>query len=185
MGVEMDTSDDEFLESTSIHDLGENFLKFFCKKVVVSFLNEFGLISHQINSYNDFIKNGIQGAFNSFGEIIVEPRFNPSQKGEGQWRYASVRFRKVILDLPIFQGKEGNVKEFNMLSRHVRLQNMTYSARMKVNIDVQLYTQKLVISDQFKTGKYQFVDRDILIEENRDFFFFFFFSQKDSFDCEV
>ena len=42
----MDTSDDEFLESTSIHDLGENFLKFFCKKVVVSFLNEFGLISH-------------------------------------------------------------------------------------------------------------------------------------------
>lgn len=170
-GVEMDTDDDEFLESTSIHELGEKFLKIFCKKAAVSFFNEYGLISHQINSYNDFIKNGIQRAFDSFGEIIVEPGFDPSKKGEGEWRYASVRFGKVTLDPPIFWGGEGNVKEFNMLPRHARLQNMTYSARMKVNIDVQVYTQKLVRSDKFKTGKDQFVDREILSEENRDIFF--------------
>ena len=144
-GVEMDTDDDEFLESTSIHELGEKFLKIFCKKAAVSFFNEYGLISHQINSYNDFIKNGIQRAFDSFGEIIVEPGFDPSKKGEGEWRYASVRFGKVTLDPPIFWGGEGNVKEFNMLPRHARLQNMTYSARMKVNIDVQVNKSNFLI----------------------------------------
>lgn len=35
----------------------------------------------------------------------------------------------------------------------------------------QVYTQKLVRSDKFKTGKDQFVDREILSEENRDIFF--------------
>ena len=38
-GVEMDTDDDEILKSTSIHELGEKFLKLFCKKAAVSFSN--------------------------------------------------------------------------------------------------------------------------------------------------
>jgi uncharacterized membrane protein len=137
-GVEMEIDDDDFLELNSIYDLGEKFLKTFCKKAAMSFFNEYGLISHQINSYNDFIKNGIQKAFDSFGEIIVEPGYDPSKKGEGEWRYASVRFGKVTLDQPSFWGGDGNGKEYNMLPRHARLQNMTYSSRMKVNIHVQV-----------------------------------------------
>lgn len=167
-GVEMEIDDDDFLELNSIYDLGEKFLKTFCKKAAMSFFNEYGLISHQINSYNDFIKNGIQKAFDSFGEIIVEPGYDPSKKGEGEWRYASVRFGKVTLDQPSFWGGDGNGKEYNMLPRHARLQNMTYSSRMKVNIHVQVYTQRLVSSDKFKTGKAQYVDRNVVSEDNRD-----------------
>ncbi|KAG2700336.1 hypothetical protein I3843_07G225000 [Carya illinoinensis] len=164
-GFDMDVDDEEFIESYSIHDLDQEFLKRFCKKAAMSFFNEYGLISHQINSYNDFIENGLQKVFDSFGEIIVEPGFDPSKKGESEWRYASVRFGKVSLDQPSFWGGE---KDNDMFPRHARLQNMTYSSKMKVKIHVQVYTQKLVRSDKFKTGKDQYIDRDVINEDNRD-----------------
>lgn len=154
--MDLDLDDDEFLDSSSIHDLDEGSLRSFCKKAAMSFFDEYGLISHQINSYNDFIKNSLQKIFDSFGEIVVEPGYDPSKKGESEWRYASVRFGKVNLDKPSFWGGEsgdGNGKEYNMLPRHARLQNMTYSSRMKVNIHVQVNTIKLVQFCPFHSDK--------------------------------
>ncbi|KAJ7966268.1 DNA-directed RNA polymerase subunit beta [Quillaja saponaria] len=156
------------IDSTSIHELGQEFLKKFCKEASVSFFDEYGLISHQINSYNHFIKYGLQKTFDSFGELIVDPGYDPSKKGEGGWRYVSLKFGKVTLEPPTFWGGEGNDKEYKMLPRHARLQRMTYSARMKVNVHVQVYTQKLVRSDKSNTGEEQCIDRDIISDESRD-----------------
>ncbi|KAM1330099.1 hypothetical protein FF1_042788 [Malus domestica] len=171
-GVDMDIDDsdydDEYDYSTSLQDLGEGFLKNFCKEAATSFFNEYGLISHQINSYNDFIQNGIQRVFSSFGEIIVEPGYDPSKKGDNEWRYALVKFGKVTLGRPSFWGGSDNDKEYNMLPRHARLQNMTYCAKMKVNITVEVYNQRLVSSDKFKTGKERFLDKEILSTDTRD-----------------
>lgn len=135
---DMDIDDDEVIELTDIHDLGEEFLKIFCKEASMCFFNDYGLISHQINSYNDFISNGIQRVFDSFGEMTVEPGYDPSKKGESEWRFASVRFGKVTVDQPSFWGGLGEGKELNMLPRHARLQNMTYASKMKVNVHVQV-----------------------------------------------
>ncbi|XP_015884035.3 DNA-directed RNA polymerases IV and V subunit 2 [Ziziphus jujuba] len=175
-GVDMDfdddeDDDDEFIEPTGIEDLGEDMredLKKFCKEASIQFFNEYGLISHQINSYNYFISNGIQRVFDSFGEMIVEPGYDPSKKGENGWRFASVRFGKVTLDKPTFWGGLGDGKELDMLPRHARLQNMTYASKIKVNTHIQVYSKKLVRSDKFKTGKEQYVDREIITDENRD-----------------
>ncbi|KAK9947904.1 hypothetical protein M0R45_003500 [Rubus argutus] len=164
----MDIDDDELDDSTSIHDLGEVNLKDFCKEASISFFNEYGLISHQINSYNDFVENGIQRVFDSFGEILVDPGYDPSKKGDTDWRYASVRFGKVTLNRPCFWGGSDNDKEYNMLPRHARLQNMTYSARMKVNVTLEVYTKNLVKSDKFKTGKEQYLDKQNVKTESRD-----------------
>lgn len=169
-GTDMDTDDDDYSEPVNIHDLGETFLKDFCKKSSMAFFNEYGLISHQLNSYNDFIKSGIQKSFDYFGEIVVQPGYDPSKKGDGEWRYASVKFGKVTLDKPKFWGGAASGKEYNMLPRHARLQNMTYSSRMKMNINVEVYTQRLVRSDKFKTGQDQYVDKDLLSQDNRDIF---------------
>lgn len=137
-GGDMDIDDDEFGESTGIHDLGEEFLKKFCKEVSICFFNHHGLISHQINSYNDFIRNGIQRVFDSLGEMIVEPGYDPSKKRESEWRFASVRFGNVTIDKPSFWGGLGDGKELDMLPRHARLQNMTYASKIKVNVHVQV-----------------------------------------------
>uniref|UniRef100_A0A5B7ANF1 DNA-directed RNA polymerase subunit beta n=1 Tax=Davidia involucrata TaxID=16924 RepID=A0A5B7ANF1_DAVIN len=169
-----DDVDDDLMDSkAAIQDLGEDFLRNFCRKASVSFFEQYGLISHQLNSYNDFIKHGIKNVFNSIGEIIVQPGYDPSKKGENEWKYASVKFGEVTLERPRFWTGEkfsaDSGKEFlDLLPRHARLQNMTYSSRMKVQINVQVYTQKLVRSDKFKTGKEQYLHKEVISEDNRD-----------------
>lgn len=142
MGI-FDTMDIDDLFEEDVRDLGEDFLKNLCKKAATSFFEQYGLISHQLNSYNDFIENGIQNVFDSLGEITVEPGYDPSKKGEGDWRYASVKFGKVTLEPPrFFTGEkfssDNGIEFVNFLPRHARLQNMTYSSKMKVHVDFQV-----------------------------------------------
>lgn len=141
-------NDGDYLMDSTVRDLGEEFLKNFCRKAATLFFEQYGLIGHQLNSYNEFIKNGIQNVFDSVGEITVEPGFDPSKRGEGEWRYASVKFGKVTLERPKFFTGENfssdNGKEFvDMLPRHARLQNMTYSSRMKVQVHFQVILEEV------------------------------------------
>ena len=135
--MDVDEDDDVFDELFSVQQLGEEFLRSFCRKAAVSFFNQYGLISHQLNSYNDFIKYGLQKAFDYFGEFVIHSGYDPSKKGEGDWRHARVRFGKVTVERPTFWAVTGG-NELKMLPRHARLQNMTYSSRMKVNVDLQV-----------------------------------------------
>lgn len=144
LNMDIDEDDDVFDELVSVQELGEEFLRNFCRKAAVSFFNQYGLISHQINSYNDFIKYGLQNTFDSFGEFVIHSGYDPSKKGEGDWRHARVKFGKVTVERPTFWAVTGG-NELNMLPRHARLQNMTYSSRMKVTVELQVskYQQQL------------------------------------------
>ncbi|KAK6237051.1 hypothetical protein SCA6_012388 [Theobroma cacao] len=165
--IDLDVDDDVCDEVLSVQQLGEEFLRGFCKQAAVSFFKEYGLISHQLNSYNAFIKYGLQNTFDSFGEFLIHSGYDPSKKGEGDWRHARVRFGKVTVERPTFWAVSGG-NELNMLPRHARLQNMTYSSRMKVNVDLQVYTAKSVKSDKFKTGREEFVEEEVVYQDNRD-----------------
>lgn len=147
--MDIDDDDDEFSDddeemtaSDIIHDLGEPFLRDFTRKAATAFFDQYGLISHQINSFNDFIQHGIQEAFDSFDELKIEPGYDPSRKGDGEWKRARVRFEKVTLDKPQFWAGEKLAESgkgyLNLLPRHARLQNMTYSSRMKVSVYFQV-----------------------------------------------
>ncbi|CAM8901080.1 unnamed protein product [Rhodiola kirilowii] len=180
-GMQIDSEDDDLMEtddeeveeslgSVSLEDMGEDCLKNFFKKASISFFEKYGLISHQINSYNEFINSGIQKVFDSIGEISVSPGFDPSKKGDNEWRYASVRFGKITLEPPSFSPGEKAAGEIKLLPRHARLQNMTYSCQMKVETFIEVYTQKLVRSDKFKTGKEQCHQKEVIHEEKREVF---------------
>lgn len=175
--MDLDVSIDDYFngddDGGDISDMTVDFLESFCKGAARSFFDEWGMISHQLNSYNDFIENGIQRVFDSLGEIVVEPGYDPSKKREGGWKYASVTFGKVTLERPRFwtgeKPQEDLRKEFlNLKPRHARLQNMTYSSRMKVDIKLEVYTKELIKSDKFKTGKEQYINKKVLSEEKRD-----------------
>lgn len=58
-----------------------------------------------------------------------------------------------------------------MLLRHARLQRMTYASKIKIDVQVQVYTPKKVQSDKFKTGKEESIDREIIMEEKREITF--------------
>jgi DNA-directed RNA polymerase IV and V subunit 2 len=112
-------------------------LEKFCREASRSFFNEIGLISHQINSYNEFISRGLQELFDSLGEVVVEPGYDPSKKGPGSWKHATIKFGRVKLEKPVFwSGKDET--DINFKPRHARLQNMTYASKMKVQVTIQV-----------------------------------------------
>ncbi|CAA6665137.1 unnamed protein product [Spirodela intermedia] len=157
-------------ENLSSKDLGENYLHRFCKEAAHAFFNDFGLISHQINSYNDFVDNGLQKIFDSLGEVNVDPEYDPSKKGSSGWRHARITFGKVRLESPTFWTERHNSSDepLKLLPKHARIQNMTYSARMFVEVNVKVYTKELVKSDKFKTGKQQYINNKVLNEDTRE-----------------
>ncbi|CAA2987375.1 DNA-directed RNA polymerases IV and V subunit 2-like [Olea europaea subsp. europaea] len=171
-----DDSDSDGEAESCLRELGKEFLKGFCKKTSTAFFEQYGLISHQINSYNDFIKHGIQQMFDSIGEIVVEPGYDPSKRGDGDWRYASLKFGKVTLEQPTFWTGEkfsadGGKEFLEMYPRHARLQNMTYSSRIKVETHLQVYSKNVARSDKFKTGVEQFVENKVLNDYHSDIIF--------------
>lgn len=136
---DMDIDPDEYSNEEILKEVGDAQVVKYCEIFSKLFFEQYGLISHQINSYNQFISTGIQSIFDSFGDLVVTPGFDPSKKGDGDnYRYASVKFRTVTLDRPKFWCGEGSTQEFKMLPRHARLQRMTYASKMKVNVHVQV-----------------------------------------------
>ncbi|KAG9454745.1 hypothetical protein H6P81_007649 [Aristolochia fimbriata] len=178
-----------FEEDTSSDDedygrLDEDFLGRTCKEAFKCFFEEYGLITHQLRSYNDFIRNGLQKVFDSVGEITVEPTFDPSLGLDGDRKYASITFGKVKIEKPaLWIDKKPNDSELKtgiraekeehmkLLPRHARLMNATYSGRLKVDVKWQVYTLHSVTSDKFKTGKESYIDRKVLNEGNNEVMF--------------
>ncbi|XP_057766038.1 DNA-directed RNA polymerases IV and V subunit 2-like [Salvia miltiorrhiza] len=167
-------SDSEDEVDCALQEVDKGFLKGFCKKASTAFFEQYGLISHQINSYNDFVKYGIQQVFDSVGEIMIEPGYDPSKRGDGEWRRATLKFGKVTLDRPTFwtgekfSSADGAKEYLELLPRHAHLQNMTYSSRIKVETHLQVYTEGLSRSDKFKTGVDKVVEKTILNECQTD-----------------
>ncbi|XP_010937061.1 DNA-directed RNA polymerases IV and V subunit 2 [Elaeis guineensis] len=149
-------------------DMNVGSLEKFCKEAARSFFAEWGLISHQINSYNEFIEHGIQDLFDSLGEVNVEPGYDPSKKRGAEWRHATVSFGKVRLEKPSFWSGRDDLPEENLklLPRHARLQNMTYSSQMKVEVRVLVYTQEK--SDKAKTGKDAYIVKNVVSDKKKE-----------------
>ncbi|KAJ6731475.1 DNA-DIRECTED RNA polymerase D SUBUNIT 2B-RELATED [Salix purpurea] len=112
--------------------------------------------------------SGLQRVFDSFGGVAVEPGYDTSKQKEGEWRRALVRLGKVTINRPSFWGGTSSDAEHNMFPSHARLQNMTYSVRMKIHVNVQVYTQTVGRSDKFKTGIDKVVQKNVVHTENRE-----------------
>ncbi|KAF9591990.1 hypothetical protein IFM89_011573 [Coptis chinensis] len=157
--------EDERVEEVTFTEEG---LSKLCREASRSFFKEYGLLSHQIHSYNDFVENGVQKVFDDIGEIDVEPGYDPSKKGgDGGWRRAKVKFGKVKLEKPMFWSNDSG-KALKFLPRHARLQHMTYSSRMKVEIDFEVFKLENKSSDKFKTGKETYTQKVGISKEKKE-----------------
>ncbi|XP_047073529.1 DNA-directed RNA polymerases IV and V subunit 2-like [Lolium rigidum] len=143
-------------------DMSVESLEKFCKEAARSFFSERGLISHQINSYNDFVSHGLQELFDSLGETTVEPDYDPSKK-MGAWRHATIKFGRVKLGKPEFWADNSDLDEqaLKLKPVHARLQNMTYSSKINVEMTVQVYS--LGPSEKSKTGKDPYIQKKVIL----------------------
>ncbi|XP_078444750.1 DNA-directed RNA polymerases IV and V subunit 2-like [Wolffia australiana] len=153
-----------------IDDDTEDRLVRFRKEAGRAFLEEFGLISHQINSYNAFVENGIQRIFDSLSEVDVSSGEEALKKGSRYLRRARITFGKVRLELPTFwtEDHDSYGEPLKLLPRHARLQNLTYSARMLVEVKVEENTEEALKGEKFKAGKGEYTSTKVLNAESRE-----------------
>jgi len=84
--------------------------------ILRSFVDERGLIKYQIDSYNDFIKNRLQGIFDEIGAI------NPENE---KLREFKVKLGRVRLGKPSVKEADGSLRE--ILPIEARLRDLTYA----------------------------------------------------------
>ncbi|GLJ17285.1 hypothetical protein SUGI_0299990 [Cryptomeria japonica] len=131
---EIESSDDEpDVTKGSDNGLSDTELCTFVRDTTKAFFDEYGLVSHQINSFNDFMTHGLQKVFDNVGEIEVESEHNPQKRTlDVRWNRASISFGRVTVEKPSYCNKEG--KLLPLKPAEARLRNMTYSSPVHVEM---------------------------------------------------
>ena len=121
--------------------------------VVDAFFEENSLVKHQINSYNNFIENGIQNIIDSVGDIKLFK--NNEEDG-------SIEFKNITLNSP--QNTEIDGQVHSISADEARLRNLTYASSLFVDI---VYKSKNNVENFNKC----FIGKiPIMIQSNLDLF---------------
>ncbi|KAF2107630.1 hypothetical protein BDV96DRAFT_505850 [Lophiotrema nucula] len=106
-----------------------------CWEVISSFFNTKGLVSQQLDSYDEFTRNTIQDIVRENGNVILEqnvavendPDPNPIVK-----RRYEITFGRVYLARPTHTEGDGTTQQ--LYPHEARLRNLTYSGAMMAEI---------------------------------------------------
>ena len=103
-------------------------------KVEQTLMEEQGLVSHQMRSFDDFMNRGIQKLMDDMSEIEIMT--NKSSPTEKRCRCVKLRFRKVYISKPDVIGKNGDVRK--LLPNEAMCRNLTYSAKIEVDVHIKV-----------------------------------------------
>ena len=110
-----------------------------CWKILDKYFEEnpTSLVSHHIESYNDFMNNGISQIFREKNPIIISKNMN---KG-GEYKYqlklylGGKKGEKIYFGKPIIFDTN---KEHYMYPNHARLRNFTYGVSIHYDVDIEV-----------------------------------------------
>ncbi|KAF2868578.1 RNA polymerase II second largest subunit [Massariosphaeria phaeospora] len=107
-----------------------------CWTVITSFFDTKGLVSQQLDSYDEFTRNTIQDIVSENGNVILEQNtpFNPDEEDNPviKRRY-QITFGRVYLARPTHTEGDGTTTQ--LYPHEGRLRNLTYSGAMMADID--------------------------------------------------
>ncbi|KAF2246445.1 second largest subunit of RNA polymerase II [Trematosphaeria pertusa] len=107
-----------------------------CWAVISSFFDTKGLVSQQLDSYDEFTRNTIQDIVTENGNVILEQNtpYNPDEDDNPiiKRRYI-ITFGRVFLARPTHTEGDGSTNQ--LYPHEARLRNLTYSGAMMANID--------------------------------------------------
>lgn len=84
------------------------------KPLIKSFIQENGLVNHQISSFNDFIESGLQNVVNEIGTI--KPEIENFE----------IRLEKISVGIPCVKEANGTIRK--IYPNEARLRDLTYAA---------------------------------------------------------
>jgi DNA-directed RNA polymerase II subunit RPB2 len=106
-----------------------------CWTVITSFFDTKGLVSQQLDSYDEFTRNTIQDIVRENGNVILEQTtpYNADDEGDPivKRRY-QITFGRVFLARPTHTEGDGTTSQ--LYPHEARLRNLTYSGAMMANI---------------------------------------------------
>lgn len=102
------------------------------QRIISVFLKEKGFVSHQIDSYNDFVQNGIQRILTESGPIEIT---RANEKGEPV-QYV-ITFGQIYVHKPVIKEHDGSTNI--MYPQEARHRNLTYHSSLYCDITVKTY----------------------------------------------
>ncbi|KAF2273412.1 DNA-dependent RNA polymeras-like protein II second largest subunit [Westerdykella ornata] len=131
-----------------------------CWTVITSFFDTKGLVSQQLDSYDEFTRNTIQDIVRENGNVILDQNtpYNPDDGGSPilKRRY-QISFGRVFLARPSHTEGDGTTQ--SLYPHEARLRNLTYSGAMLADI-----TSKVSVAREAPVGMTDGDDDDEEIE---------------------
>ena len=105
-----------------------------CWKVASAYFKQFGLVSQQINSFNNFIKKYIQEIIDDNKTIIIKPdiKYNNNVDQQRSKSYELEFGQATIEDFPHF--KESKKENKILFPHEARIRKIYYSINLYVDI---------------------------------------------------
>ena len=113
-----------------------------CWKVISSFFATKGLVSQQIESFNEFMRSTMQDLINEHGSVSMDqavPQYD-DEPNPVVIRRHEVKFGNISLSSPNMT--EGDGSTTDMLPHEARLRNLTYSSAVYINMHRKLHAAK-------------------------------------------
>ena len=108
-----------------------------CWTVITSFFQEKGLVSQQLDSFDEFVESTIQELIWEDSHLILDqPAQHTSEKDNKNKRY-EITFGKMYISKP--SQTEGDGTTHFMFPQEARLRNLTYSAPLYVDMSKKVF----------------------------------------------
>lgn len=106
-------------------------------EVIDKYFKEKGLVSQQIESFDDFVNTTIQEIVEDMGEVAVTPenQYLPGQD-VSQYTYV-IKFDEVFVSAPVHTEADGECHE--IYPHEARLRGLTYSAPLYISVKYRQY----------------------------------------------
>jgi DNA-directed RNA polymerase II subunit RPB2 len=95
-----------------------------CWTVISSFFESKGLVSQQLDSFDEFVSTTMQELVEENSQLTLDQN-NPPDEGIALRRY-EIKFGQVFLSRPAMTEGDGSTQD--MLPQEARLRNLTYSS---------------------------------------------------------
>lgn len=108
-----------------------------CWTVISAFFREKGLVSQQLDSFDEFIHTSIQELVWEDSTLILEQPAQHITETDNINRKYEIKFGKIFLSRPTMTESDGTTTQ--MFPQEARLRNLTYAAPLFVEMDKITY----------------------------------------------
>lgn len=103
-----------------------------CWTVISSFFEMKGLVSQQIDSFDEFTQTTVQSLIDEYSQLTLDQNNPPSEYGSIKLRRYEIRFGKVLVTKPTMAESDGKIT--TLLPYECRDRNLTYSCPLYVKL---------------------------------------------------